>query len=258
MRIKREQKPSYQLHSYSGVGDTLRKKRMDVALNLDEIATTLRIRREYIEALELGEFYRIPGKAYTIGFLRTYANFLNLDVEGVVKQYKLEASGRILRRSQPVITTSSNQPSKSLVAFSIGSVIAFYLFYYMVEISPYNQSSIITAPPEHILETLKESRRETVINNSLIATIWVDEPITPFNPRPCAGISLAEWVYGDPETLLIYCNTRMPEYYRYLKLMSEFGEYKKRAEKSKTEDVSTSAGNARSDSANFSKIPENN
>ncbi len=49
-----------------------------------------KIRARYLSALERGEYKELPGDVYTKGFLRNYANYLGLDAEEVVSQWRRE------------------------------------------------------------------------------------------------------------------------------------------------------------------------
>lgn len=52
----------------------------------------LRIRRPYLEALEQGRIDALPGRAYALAFLRTYATALGLDADEAVRRFKAEAA----------------------------------------------------------------------------------------------------------------------------------------------------------------------
>jgi len=72
------------------VADLLRRARQDFGQSLRNVAEVLRIRPAYLEALESGDFDKLPGMTYAIGFLRTYAEYLSLDGEEMVERYKAE------------------------------------------------------------------------------------------------------------------------------------------------------------------------
>jgi cytoskeleton protein RodZ len=73
-------------------GADLRAARERVGWRLDELATALRIRPQYLEALEAGRIGELPGNAYAVGYLRTYARALGLDPEVVTRRFKVEAA----------------------------------------------------------------------------------------------------------------------------------------------------------------------
>src|SRR3970282_533524 len=61
------------------VGQRLSQARQSRGLELAEAARATRIRGHYLLALEEGEFGLLPSPAQVRGFLRTYAEFLDLD-----------------------------------------------------------------------------------------------------------------------------------------------------------------------------------
>lgn len=79
----------------SSVSTLLRQMRLRLGYELRDIATTLRIRYVYLQAIEEGRFGDLPGSAYAVGFLRSYSEYLGLDSEAVIRRYKDEASGSV-------------------------------------------------------------------------------------------------------------------------------------------------------------------
>ncbi len=73
-------------------GADLRSARERVGWSLPEIAGALRIRLSYLEALEAGRIGDLPGNAYALGFLRTYAGALGLDPNEITRRFKAEAA----------------------------------------------------------------------------------------------------------------------------------------------------------------------
>ena len=74
------------------VGDILRQERERQKLSIKDIERATSIRALYIEAIENSENDKLPGVVYTKGFIRNYANFLKLDAESLVKQFREEVS----------------------------------------------------------------------------------------------------------------------------------------------------------------------
>ena len=74
------------------VGVVLRKARLKTGDDLKSVSDKLRIRRPYLEALEESRHDDLPGRPYAIGFVRTYAKYLGLDVTQTVERYKAETS----------------------------------------------------------------------------------------------------------------------------------------------------------------------
>jgi cytoskeleton protein RodZ len=74
-------------------GADLRSARERLAWPLETIAQHLRIRAQYLRALEDGDISALPGSAYALGFVRTYATALGLDPSETVRRFKTEALG---------------------------------------------------------------------------------------------------------------------------------------------------------------------
>lgn len=72
------------------VGMVLRKARLKTGEDLKSVSDKLRIRRPYLEALEESRHDDLPGRAYAIGFVRTYAVYLGLNAADLVTLYKSE------------------------------------------------------------------------------------------------------------------------------------------------------------------------
>lgn len=73
-----------------GVAAVLAKRRDALGWKLTDIAATLRIRPEYLMALERGSLDGLPGPAYAMGFLRAYADYLGFDGKEIVNRFKAE------------------------------------------------------------------------------------------------------------------------------------------------------------------------
>ncbi len=66
------------------IGKILNEARIRHRLSLDEVSETLRIRRDYIAALEQNRWDDLPGEVYGQGFLRSYGRLIDLDGDKLV------------------------------------------------------------------------------------------------------------------------------------------------------------------------------
>lgn len=73
-------------------GADLRAARERVGWSLSQMAEALRIRYQYLHALEEGRIAELPGNAYVLGFMRTYATALGLDPNEIARRFKAEAA----------------------------------------------------------------------------------------------------------------------------------------------------------------------
>ena len=76
------------------LGEKLKKLRQQYRMSYTEIAKATRIQAKYLEALENGEYEKLPAEVYIRGFLRSYARHLGLDDEAFLKLYDKEKNIR--------------------------------------------------------------------------------------------------------------------------------------------------------------------
>ena len=72
------------------LGETLRSQREKKGITLEQAASDTRIREKFLKALEDSDYQTLPGTVYTKGFLRNYAEYLELDSEELVVQFHQE------------------------------------------------------------------------------------------------------------------------------------------------------------------------
>ncbi len=128
-----------------GVATALRIRRESLGWSLPDVAAWLRIRLPYLEALEHGHPGQLPGNAYAVGFLRTYAAALGFPAEQVVSRFKRETRG-VERKPElefPAPVQERTVPAGAIVLTGIVVIIGAYIGWYrMVGHDP--------VPPERI------------------------------------------------------------------------------------------------------------
>src|SRR5665648_1209054 len=70
------------------IGEQLREARMRRGLSIKDVEDGTKIRSKYLQALEEDDFESIPGPTFVKGFMRTYAEFLDLDADSMVYEYR--------------------------------------------------------------------------------------------------------------------------------------------------------------------------
>jgi cytoskeletal protein RodZ len=86
------------------VGELLKKAREESGKDLKEISAILKIRSDYLRAIEEGDFKQLPEEVYIKGYIREYAEFLHIDPETALSAYKQQTS--------PPTDTSTELPAK--------------------------------------------------------------------------------------------------------------------------------------------------
>ena len=110
------------------VGAQLRQARLARGEQLEDVAEHLRIRPSYLLGLEEGDLSVIPGRAYALGFLRSYARYLGFDGEDLLVQIRssvgdLTSKAR-LRERTPL--SESGLPKIPILIVSFAALAGIY------------------------------------------------------------------------------------------------------------------------------------
>ncbi|MBZ0157458.1 MAG: DUF4115 domain-containing protein [Alphaproteobacteria bacterium] len=70
------------------MNNILKKRREELGKNIDEIADVTRIKRSYLRAIEEDDFEKLPVEVYTKGYIREYAEFLEIPAEQAFEPYE--------------------------------------------------------------------------------------------------------------------------------------------------------------------------
>ncbi len=72
---------------FSDLGHTLQQRRELLSLSIEDIHDHIHIRKQFLNAMEAGEFSALPSPVQARGMLSNYADFLDLDVDEILLQY---------------------------------------------------------------------------------------------------------------------------------------------------------------------------
>jgi cytoskeletal protein RodZ len=80
------------------IGGKLRAARLKKKLPLEKAEEETKIRLKYLEAIEADNWRGLPSRVYTLGFVRRYSEYLGLDPEAALDEFK-QTYGRPYRPS---------------------------------------------------------------------------------------------------------------------------------------------------------------
>ncbi|WP_264805039.1 helix-turn-helix domain-containing protein [Acetobacter estunensis] len=115
-----------------GVGQALRIRRESLGWALPDVAEWLRIRADYLDALEHNRADGMPAGSYAIGFLRTYAAALGFPAEEMVRRFKHEVRGaaRKVDLVFPAPPPERTVPAGALVLLGLVVIVGAYAGWY--------------------------------------------------------------------------------------------------------------------------------
>jgi cytoskeleton protein RodZ len=129
------------------LGEELRESRLALGLSVEEMATRLRIRRAHLEALEEGRLQDLPGLAYAIGFVRSYATALGVDADEMARRYR-DAFGQ--SAGKPKLVFPEPVPERGMPAgavMAVGTMIAIGAYVAWFNWSGAGSRTVDVVPP---------------------------------------------------------------------------------------------------------------
>jgi cytoskeleton protein RodZ len=115
------------------VGEELREARLALGVSVEDAATQLRINKRYLQALEEGRVKDLPGAAYAVGFVRSYATALGLDADDAVRRFR-DMSGTAVAKSGDLVfpepVPKRGIPTGILAAIGVAIALAGYIAWY--------------------------------------------------------------------------------------------------------------------------------
>lgn len=115
------------------VGQVLKEERERKFYSLDEVEKTTKIRKELLEALEEGQYDKLPPSTFVQGFIKNYGKFLGLNTEKLLAVFRREFSEgknppRILESFKNPVDKNKFKltPTRVLVTVIFGLIIVFF------------------------------------------------------------------------------------------------------------------------------------
>jgi cytoskeleton protein RodZ len=136
------------------VGRLLREAREGYRQDIATVSQQLRIRGVYLKAIEDGHYQDLPGSTYAVGFVRSYAEYLGLDANEIVRRFRDE-DAEVNRRTRlvfPMPAVEARVPGGALLLIAlIVAVVAYGGWYYLSD----RERSLVDLVPA-VPESLKE------------------------------------------------------------------------------------------------------
>jgi cytoskeleton protein RodZ len=136
----------------SRIGGELRAARERLGWEIDAVAEALRLKPAFIRAIEQGDIRNLPGTAYAVGFVRTYATALGLDPNEAIRRFRAERD-EVNRKTEldfPAPVPQRGVPAGALVL--VGAVIAIggYVAWYHYSGRSIRTADNVTPVPTHL------------------------------------------------------------------------------------------------------------
>lgn len=173
------------------IGALLRRTRLAKKLDLQDVASYLCIRYQFLEALENGHYKDLPGEAYVNGFIRSYAAYLGLDPADIISQYKKEFFNHTKRENETYVMSSDETenivPDSKILIFSLVLLAAAFGLWHFFSKNGDN----VSAPVAHIDSIsvveqsypLPEEEKTAVKSDETVPSGEAVPPVPPVKPE---------------------------------------------------------------------------
>lgn len=107
------------------LGDTLRERRVSLGISLDTAEEDTKIRGRLIQALEEGDYAKLPNPGYVRGYVSSYARYLELDPVPLLAMYRAETgAGRFHEINIPEQHTVTDRHEQHAVPWRVAVIAA--------------------------------------------------------------------------------------------------------------------------------------
>jgi cytoskeleton protein RodZ len=184
------------------VGQDLRAARLRLGDDLATVSSTLKIRKDHLEALEEDRLEALPGRTYAVGFVRSYATYLGLDAQEYLERFKEEIAGRAEgTHLTPYIDPGERKLPQGWQVIAIAFVALLIFGIYLVVKAVSSEGPPPVAPvPAEIANTAQPATpppAATPAQTQADAPIMPPTPATAGTPAPVPGTAQAP---GAPDS----------------------------------------------------------
>jgi cytoskeletal protein RodZ len=138
------------------VGEILNQARSQRKLSLEQVEKLTKIRKKFLEALEENNWGKLPSLTYVRGFIKNYAEFLELDLNYVLSIFRRQSS---LAERQKVLPQGLSEPlnepflklTPSKITSLFVSLLVLILFFWL-----FGQYRFLFLPPKIVIEKPQE------------------------------------------------------------------------------------------------------
>jgi cytoskeletal protein RodZ len=111
------------------IGAILSTARQERGLSVEQVCKKVKIKAQFIRAIEEADVSILTNIAYTVGYIKIYASFLEINIESLILKLKTKGGKLPPIASEDLITSENFMPPKWLILLGLAIVVAIYLKY---------------------------------------------------------------------------------------------------------------------------------
>ena len=146
------------------VGEYLKSVRINKKCTIEKLSNELNINQNTLEKIELDVFPEYIDSVYMMGYIRSYANFFDLDADDLIENFKIQTSYNKSNENKVISKPVKNINLLSLSkTFYFASIATISISFYFMFIRPNNLDSQYAMTPD-LPENLESSLEKIQMN----------------------------------------------------------------------------------------------
>ena len=159
------------------IGTKFLELRLKKKLTLEEVSSATKIKKDFLESIEKGDYKKLPSSAYAYGFVRNYAKFLGINEDQAIAMFKREFDSEKTFDVLPKSFAKKEEYTKSKIRVGRNSLIALAVFIFIIGFIFFQYKDAIFSPK---LSVDSPKNNQTVIGTNLQVTGSTDSNSTVY------------------------------------------------------------------------------
>lgn len=163
-------------------GKFLKAEREKQQRSLEELAKALKVRVDYLKAIEEENYELIPGEVFIKGYIRMYAEAMGLSSNILLKLYKKQVAKTLLSE-RPIETRKkifTHKPALIITGLTLLIIVPLIVFISREEKRPVTELTVVSEELRVIVDNKEEERFSLEI--TAIELTWISVEVD--NDRP--------------------------------------------------------------------------
>jgi cytoskeleton protein RodZ len=167
-------------------GELLRQQREALGLELQDVADALKIKPNYLAALEAGRPDLLPGPTYASGFVRAYGEHLHLDGNEMLRRFKAESAALDTKPDLafPMPLGERSMPHGSMLLVALILALCGYGTWYYLATGERSHPERVAEVPDVLLPPAVEHRTSEPTAPSAAEAAPANPPAVSAEPAP--------------------------------------------------------------------------
>ncbi len=139
------------------ISEILKEEREKKGLTYSDIVHAIKIKRDYLEHIEKGDFEKLPSESYALGFVKNYAKFLGIPEERASALFRREFDKRRdenIPKFKKAVQIQNRRFAFNSPRLYIILVVVFAVFLYVI----FQFSFLFLGPKLTVMAPLENSR----------------------------------------------------------------------------------------------------